>query len=180
MIIVSDTTPFRYLIEIGQTALFETLFGRVILPERVFAELQNEKTPQLVRDWMRARPAWLEVKLADITLFTPQRKIDRGEHEAIALALELSADRLLIDDRNGRLEAQRAGLSIVPTMAMLELAARRDLIDLPKVIADLRGTTFHLPSEEIIEAMLERDRKRKENDERRSRFSPGPVNNQGA
>ncbi|MFN0123267.1 MAG: DUF3368 domain-containing protein [Blastocatellia bacterium] len=139
MIIVSDTTPFRYLIEIRQVQILETLFGSVMIPGKVAGELQHPKTPQLVSDWIRARPSWVDVRSADPGLFIPQRRIDQGEHEAIALALELRADRLLIDDRNGRLEAKRAGLTTVPTLAILELAAQRGLIDLPDVIA-ARGT----------------------------------------
>jgi predicted nucleic acid-binding protein len=162
MIIVSDTTPFRYLIEIEEVHIIEALFGNVIIPEKVAEELQHANTPQKIKDWMLARPAWLEIKTADLTFFTPQMKLDQGEHEAIALAVELQADRLLIDDRNGRIEAKRAGVSIVPTMAMLELAAQRDLIDLPTVIDELRKTSFHLPPEKDIQAMLERDRLRKQ------------------
>ncbi len=34
MIIVSDTTPLRYLIEIDEIYVLEKLFGEVIVPER--------------------------------------------------------------------------------------------------------------------------------------------------
>lgn len=162
MIIVSDTTPFRYLIEIDEAHILETLFGKVIIPKRVFQELQHPKTPQKVRDWIQATPVWIEVKTADLSRYVPQRKIDQGEHEAIALALELQADRLLIDDKNGRIEAKRAGLLIVPTMAIIELAAQLDLIDLITVIDALRQTTFHLPPENDIQAMIDRDTLRKQ------------------
>jgi predicted nucleic acid-binding protein len=162
MIIVSDTTTFRYLIEIEEVHILETLFGQVIIPEKVAEELQHPNTPHKVKDWMLAPPAWLGVKTADITLFVPQIKLHRGEHEAIALALELQADRLLVDDRNGRIEAKRAGIFIFPTMAILELAAQRDLIDLPLVIDELRKTSFHLPPEKDIQAMLDRDTLRKQ------------------
>ena len=94
--------------------------------------------------------------------FYPANQTPQGEHEAIALALELQADRLLVDDRGGRVEAKRAGILLVPTMAILELAAQRDLIDLPTVISELRKTSFHLPPEEDVQAMLERDRLRKQ------------------
>jgi predicted nucleic acid-binding protein len=39
MIIISDTTPFRYLIEIEAVEILEKLFECVIIPETVFAEL---------------------------------------------------------------------------------------------------------------------------------------------
>jgi len=45
---------------------------------------------------------------------------------------------------------------------VLEEAAKKDLLDLSQAIDKIKGTNFHLPPAELIEAMLERDRKRKE------------------
>jgi predicted nucleic acid-binding protein len=105
MIIVSDTTPIRYLVEIGKAQVLESLFGHVIIPRQVFAELQGQKTPLPVREWIQALPQWIEVRTADISLFTPKTKIEDGEREAISLALEVKADALLCDDRKAIKEA---------------------------------------------------------------------------
>jgi len=86
MIVISDTTPLRYLIEINQAFILEGLFVSVIIPPAVFAELQRPKTPQPVRDWIAHHPAWLEVRQADLALYTPQKRIGDGEREAFALA----------------------------------------------------------------------------------------------
>ncbi len=162
MIIVSDTTPLRYLIEIAEVQLLETLFGKVIIPEKVAEELQRPKTPQQVKDWMLARPAWLEVRKADLSLFTPQKKIDDGEREAFALALELKADAILLDDKNALPEAKRLNLQTIALFTLLERAAARNLIDLPAAVAAMRKTSFRLPPEPAIQAMLERDAMRKQ------------------
>src|ERR1043165_2033203 len=100
MMVVSDTTPIRYLVEIEEIASLRSLFGKIIISQRVFAELQGEKTPLKVKTWIQNCPEWLEVKQADVSLFTPKRKIQVGEHEAIALAVELKAEALLIDDND--------------------------------------------------------------------------------
>lgn len=162
MIIVSDTTPLRYLIEIGEVQILATLFGNIIIPPRVFAELQDPNTPQPVREWLQSPPGWLELRRADISLFTPQTKIEDGEREAIALALELQADALLCDDGKAIKEANRLKVPVIRLFNILERAAADNLLDLPAVVAKMKQTTFHLPPAEIVEAMLERDRQRKE------------------
>lgn len=161
MIIISDTTPFRYLIEIEAVEILEKLFERVIIPETVFAELRAENTPENVRTWIQSAPAWVEVRQANVSLFSPLTEIHDGEHEAIALALELKADALLIDDRDGRREAKRAGLFIIPTLAALELAAKKDLIDLPEMIERLSKTTFRA-TRKLLDQIIEKHRKQEE------------------
>jgi predicted nucleic acid-binding protein len=161
MIIVSDTTPIRYLGEIEKVGILEELFGKIIIPEKVAEELQRPKTPQKVKDWMQNRPDWVEVQQADTSLFTPQKKIGAGEYEAFALALELKASAVLLDDYNALPEARRLKLQTLATFTILERAAARDLINLPQTVDEMRKTSFRLPPEKDIEAMLERDRKRK-------------------
>ncbi|MEK7834329.1 MAG: DUF3368 domain-containing protein [Acidobacteriota bacterium] len=161
MIVVSDTTPLRYLIELEAVHLLESLFGQVIIPQEVANELQGANTPQKVKDWMRGCPAWLEVRTVDASGYVPVIEIHAGEREAIALTLELAADGILVDDKDARAEAQRAGLTVIPTLAILELAARRDLIDLPAVMAQLRQTSFHI-SQKLYDQVIERDRLHKQ------------------
>lgn len=162
MIIVSDTTPLRYLIEIEKAHILETLFGRVIIPQAVFDDLQRAETPQKVRDWVVNRPDWLELRQADQSLYTPQKKIGDGEREAFALVLELNADAVLLDDKGALVEAKRLSIRAIRTFAILESAAAKDLLDLPQTVDELRRTSFRFPPQKDVEAMLERDRARKE------------------
>ncbi len=162
MIVISDTTPLRYLIEIEEVRILETLFGRIIIPQKVSSELQGANTPPKVVAWIQQPPAWLEVRQADTSYFTPRKHIQDGEREAIALAIELKADALLTDDGNAIKEAHRLNLATVRLFTILESAAENNLLDLPEAIEKMRHTTFRLPPLEIVEAMLERDRQRKQ------------------
>jgi len=87
MIVISDTTPLRYLIETNLVHILETLFGKIIIPQAVFDELQRPKTPLNVKDWISNHPNWVEVRQADLSTFTPQKKIGPGEWEALLLRL---------------------------------------------------------------------------------------------
>ena len=162
MIIVSDTTPLNYLILIDQAHVLHELYDSVIVPQSVFDEMQRAETPAEVRAWVAARPQWLEVRPVQAT--DPSLKLGAGEREAIALALEFHADAILLDDRKARREAERRGLTVTGTLAVLATAARRGLLDLPAAIALLQQTTFRAPSA-LIQSLLDQDCERRERDE---------------
>ncbi len=107
IVIISDTSPLNYLILIEHIDVLPKLFGRVIIPPAVFAELQVEETPQVVRDYMASRLQWLEIRSISNPPDSALNFLDDGEREAIALAKELSADAIIIDEENGRHEAIR-------------------------------------------------------------------------
>ena len=83
----------------------------------------------------------------------PSGSLGRGELEAIALAQELKADALLIDDYDGREEAIRRHLPVFGTLRVLAAAADAELINLPDTVARLRQTNFRA-SEELFEWLL--------------------------
>jgi len=162
MIIVSDTTPLHYLIVIERAELLAELFGSIIIPEAVFAEMAHDKTPVIVQEWLTALPSWVQVKGASPSISAQVKNLGRGETEAIALALEHHADALLMDDRKAIREARKNNLVVLTTLAILELAAIKGLIDFPEVLHELAQTNFRLPSDEIVEAFLRRDQARKQ------------------
>src|SRR5205809_6670839 len=106
MIVVSDTSPITALLTVGQAELLRKLFGEVVIPPAVKAELDRTHS---------ALPKWLQVRqLRDqAQALAFERVVDRGEAEAIALAQELRANWLLIDERKGRRLAKEAGVRVL-------------------------------------------------------------------
>jgi predicted nucleic acid-binding protein len=95
------------------------LYGRVLVPPAVVAELSQERTPTLVKTWLTNMPEWLHVQAPTQAHATPHTGRGAGEREAIALAAELSADALLMDDRDARQEAERLGIPVLGTLRVL-------------------------------------------------------------
>lgn len=159
MIVVADASPLRYLILIEHVHVLPALFGAVIVPPAVVAELTNERTPQEVRAWLANRPEWLRVQAPRETLPQLRGEIDDGEREAIALALEVAADALLIDDRDGRRHAELLNCRAVGTLGVLADAADRGFAELSVALERLSGTNFRVGSR-LIEQLLKRVRGR--------------------
>jgi len=88
----------------------------------------------VVRAWLAARPSWLEIRQPTRTL-PPEVDLDRGEREAIAIAEELAADLLLVDEWDARLEAERRHLRVVGTLRVLADGASRGLTELDDLSA---------------------------------------------
>lgn len=102
---VADTSPINYLnlIIIGHVGILPRLYPRLFIHPSVLQELRQSAAPRPVRDWVLDAPEWLEVRSPNNPL--PATLLDEGERDAIALALELAAVSLLMDDAAGRLEA---------------------------------------------------------------------------
>ncbi len=158
MIVVSDTSPLNYLILIGQDHILPALFGQVFAPPAVVAELKRSKASALVGAWADNPPAWLEVR-APRTV-PAGSELGPGETEALALAQELQADVLLIDERDGVAAAKRLNLFVTGTLGVLTLAAEKGLLSFADAISALRRTTFRAP-EKLIEELLRRDTQRR-------------------
>jgi predicted nucleic acid-binding protein len=161
MIVIADTSPLNYLVLIGEAEILQRLYGRVIIPEAVWRELQHPETPPAVAEWVAHRPRWLEIQQTAASPDVRLQLLAAGEREAILLAQEHRAEALLLmDEGKGRREASRRNLRITGTLGVLNDAASRDWVDLPSAFERLRQTTFRA-SPTLLQSFLERDAERK-------------------
>jgi uncharacterized protein len=129
IIVVSDTSPVRALANLGRLDLLRDLFTEVVVPPAVARELGNPPIGQAVvalegHPFIRVRAASDREAVARFLV-----DLDSGESEALALALELGADLVLIDEAVGRDVARRAGLASIGVLGLLLEARRRGLIE---------------------------------------------------
>jgi predicted nucleic acid-binding protein len=137
MIIVSDTSPLINLAAVGQLDLLRQLYQHVILPQAIYDEVVIAGAGQPGAVEVKTA-IWIETRhvhdqaLANVLLL----ELDRGEAEALALATELKADLLLIDESKGRAIAARLGLTHIGLLGVLVLAKQRGIIVAVKPILD--------------------------------------------
>ncbi len=154
MIVVSDTSPINYLVQLGVIEILPQLYETVIVPPEVMRELTAKKTPEIVREWIATFPDWLEVR--QNTGLIIDDRIDPGECAAIALAVELQPDYFAVDDSNTREIALEYQLEIIGTVGIIERAHQAGLRDLKATLDALLRTNFFI-SKTIILRVIDRN-----------------------
>jgi predicted nucleic acid-binding protein len=153
-LVIADTGPVNYLLLIGHIDILPALFNKVILPSVVRDELANPKAPIPVQNWIANAPAWVEVRSSTGSLRDESlSRLDAGEAAAIVLAVELHADLLLMDDRDGVIAARNKGFRVAG-LGVLSMAAQRDLLNLADAFEGLKRTSFHY-RQEIMDQFLD-------------------------
>lgn len=137
MIVVSDTSPIINLAMIGHLDILNQVFGQIIIPESVFYEItiQGSNMPgaQEVRD-----ADWIEVRKCTDENFLKVllSQVDIGEAQAIALAFEIKADVILIDERAGRQLAKDLNIPVLGLLGVFRVAKSNGLIQYVKPLID--------------------------------------------
>lgn len=155
MIVVADSSPFVALVAIGHVELLPSMYGRVIIPPEVAAELASPKRPRAVQAFIAMPSAWLEIRTPSVVERIPG--LDVGECAAISLARELQADRVIIDEAVGRRAAVERNVPVIGTIGVLVAAAQRDLIDLEHAFNKVKQTDFWV-SHKFLDEQLARFR----------------------
>ncbi len=159
MIVVSDTSPLSGLAIVGQLSLLRGLYGQIVIPAAVAEELARGGQDD-ARISQVLTLSWLEIRQPhDLSLISELREtyqLDRGESEAISLALELKADALLIDERLGRRQASRLGLSITGLLGVLLAAKKKELVSAvrPIVEALVSEANFRISDQLYLEVLV--------------------------
>ncbi|MEO1145633.1 MAG: DUF3368 domain-containing protein [Cyanobacteria bacterium J06638_22] len=137
MIVVSDTSPINNLAAINHLHLLHQLYGTVLIPEAVYRELTDSNfrvagaNEVQTFDWIQTRA------VSDRTLVKAlNNELDIGEAEAIALAVEIQADQVLVDERRGRIVASRLNLRYTGILGVLVEAKSQGLIARAKPLLD--------------------------------------------
>ncbi|NOX63287.1 MAG: DUF3368 domain-containing protein [Chloroflexi bacterium] len=154
-IVVSDATPLIALAKIGGLAWLPELFGEVIVPDAVYREVviggvgRSGSEEIRTADWIQVRSVRDRGKVERLL-----NDLDIGEAEAIALAQEMSADWLLLDEIRARTVAKNLELPVIGTVGLLRLAKQEGLVTSVKPLLDALLVSGFRLSKVVYESIL--------------------------
>jgi hypothetical protein len=165
MRVVSNTSPILNLAIIDRLSLLQYQAGAVLIPPAVFEELRvDEKLPGSIHIRNALESGWLRIEKLEETslLHLLRRELDKGEAHAISLALQVKADWILLDEREGRRVAKSLDLKVTGVLGILLRAWHQgNLNSLEDTISELRDKAgFHVSMQIVEEILLEAKRLR--------------------
>ena len=159
MLVVSNTSIILNLAIVGQLELIRQQFGQVQIPLAVLSELKVfEDRPGSKEIQAAVDTGWIEVQelSSQLSVLLLQQVLDQGEAEAITLAIDLKADRILLDERDGRKIAKSLGLKVIGVLGILLRAKQEgDLSSFPDAINALIKTAGFRIAPELLAKVLE-------------------------
>ena len=147
MVVVSNASPLIALARIQRLDLLPAIFELVLIPSAVSREI-SPSIPVL--------PTWLRIQAPSVLppASLLRRRLGDGEWEALALAIEIKADWIILDDLPARRSAEATGLNVIGTLGTLVTAKRKGLLKSIRPELDgLRATAFFL-SPQVYDELL--------------------------
>lgn len=152
--VVSNSTPLIALARIRRFQLLRELFGEINIPLAVYDEVVNAGKGRAgvieveSADWIHCH----QVSNSDLVAFL-RISLDAGEAEAIALAKEISADLVLLDDSDGRNIAESVGIRFTGTIGILLRYYHGHPTDFKNALDELLAQGFRLSKEEYVKIL---------------------------
>jgi predicted nucleic acid-binding protein len=133
---VTDSSPLIFLAKLNRLDLLRQEAQEILAPPAVLREI-TEQDDEAKRQLEKAQRTWLEVRpVRDVRLLAVlKRELGDGEAEAITLALETHAARIVLDDLDARRLADRLGLRLVGTLGLLLASKLRG--EIPSLRAEI-------------------------------------------
>lgn len=144
--IISDTSCFIVLKNIGELELLHQLYRQIIT------------TPEIAAEYGEAFPEWVEIATVKDKYRQQllEMQIDKGESSAIALALETQDCTIILDDYKARKIAAQLGLTYTGTIGVIIKAKLKGIIpSIKPLLKKIKQTDFRLSDELELLALKE-------------------------
>ncbi len=145
-VIISDTSCLIALTKIGKLDLLRDLYQEIVISTDVYQEFGST-----LPNWILIREHKNKVTQQEL-----EKRLDKGESSAIALAMESDNSILIIDEIKGRKIARSLNVEIIGTIGIILLANKKGLInDVIGTMLQLTNMGFRL-SDKLIQMIVEK------------------------
>ncbi len=146
MIVISNASPLVALSRIARLDVFQQLFGTLLIPpavkQEVVTDCPNRQEQHLLE---QALESFIQIQ-EPIHNQVFSRNIGAGERSVLNLALDMSPDVLVLDDRKARNEARELGFVPTFTSDVLKEAEFQQLIpSYHDILQRLYAKNIYLP-----------------------------------
>ena len=151
-IVISNATPIISLCSVGYEFVLKELFHNILIPQAVDMELRSLDKPGSRFSDLK----WVEVvsvQNEEVIVFL-RKDIDKGEAETIALAKQMNANVVVIDENAGYQIAKHFGLPVVRTLSILKVAKDKKIISKIRPIVEQMVKRGRWYSKNVIDKFL--------------------------
>lgn len=122
--VIVNSTPLIALSKAGQLDLLKIMYGEIVIPEAIFAEVTTKS--DIAGQAVKANAEWIRIQPVqnDSERKMYKAKLHDGEVEVMMLAQEIKADLVIIDDYAARKTAEYLNLPLTGTLGVLIKAKR--------------------------------------------------------
>lgn len=166
---VADSSPLIYLAKARVLYLLTSLYGEVLIPPAVYAEVVVKGLDRGFKDATKVKDAVERglIKVCGVPSGEVERvlrafpELDPGEAEVLALALVSRPCHVIVDDRPARIAARLLGLEPHGTLYVILASVKRELLtprEGLRALDDLVLAGFRLAPELYARARMELER----------------------
>lgn len=156
MVIISDSSPLILLSKIERLNLLQELYSKILIPPEVYEETVNKGKKEGYSDAKRIEKAvnqYIEIRKLNKKHLEKSENLKSnhgsGESEAITLAIQENAERILADDIDTRELAERNNIKWRSTLGILLLSLKNQIIhfkEYEKIIEELSEYSWISPN----------------------------------
>lgn len=135
-VIIADSSPIINLIKVSKLTLLKSLYGKVIIPQAVFDEI-NKPEYKVQAEKVKSA-SYIQIKsireederIVERLMTKNTPKLHRGESEVLVLGKEINADLVIIDEQNGRKVAKlRYGFPTIGAVGIILRSFEKEYLD---------------------------------------------------
>ena len=143
--VIINTSPMQYLYQINLLSLLPKLYGKIIVPQSVFNELEVGRSLGVALPDINSLN-WVSIQQARSQQILPLvTELGAGEREVLALGVEITDSLLVLDDALGRSYANLLGLELTGTLGIILKGKQQGyLSEVALILEKLNALQFRL------------------------------------